>query len=144
MDRGPAGAAGEHATPPMPSGWAGQRPPAWLRLARWSMAAIAIGLAAEAAWLAWTGHPLAGVPLAGVAVLLGHVVALGRRTRWPGRRSSRTGTLTPGPDGVTGVAFTYSAWQYYLVTTLLVITELGVMAIGLGAALSATVAGAVG
>jgi hypothetical protein len=128
---------------PTPSGWAQQRPPAWLRFSMWSVAAVAVGMAAEAAWLAWTGRPLAGVPLAGAALFLGHVVALSRRVWRPGRRSSRPGTLTTAPDGATGVTFTYSAWSYYLVTALLVMSELVLMAVGLGAALSATVVGVV-
>ena len=139
----PAGWPDGRVVLPTPSGWTQQRPPMWLKFSMWFMAATAIGMAAEAVWLAWTGQLAAGVPLAGAALFLGHVVALSRRVWRPRRRSSRPGTLTAAPDGATGVTFTYSAWSYYLVTALLVISELVLMAVGLGAALSATVVGVV-
>jgi hypothetical protein len=126
-----------------PSAWTEHRLPVWLRFSVGFMAVLAIGMAAEAAWLASAGQPLSGVPLAGAALYLGHVVALGTRFWWPRQRSSRMGTLTTAPDGTTGVTFSYSAWPYYLVTAVLVMSELAAMAAALGAALSATVAGTV-
>jgi hypothetical protein len=139
----PVGWPDGRATLPTPSGWAQQRPSMWLRFSMWFVAAIAISMAAEAAWLAGTGQLPAGVPLVGAALFLGHVVALSRRVWRPRRRSSRTGTFTQGPDGATGVTFTYSAWSYYLVAALLVMSELVLIAVGLGGALSATVVGVV-
>jgi hypothetical protein len=142
-DHSPAGWPGGSAALPTPSAWAQQGPPVWLKFSMGFVAAMALGMAAEAAWLAWTGQPLSGVPLAAAALYLGHVVALGTRVWWPRQRSSRTETLTAAPDGATGVTFSYSAWAYYWVTALLVMSELVAIAAGLGAALSATVVGAV-
>jgi uncharacterized Tic20 family protein len=128
---------------PIPAGWTGQRLPVWLKLSMGFVAAMALGMAAEAAWLCWTGHPVTGAPLAAAAIYLGHVVGLGTCLWWRRRRSSRTGTLTAAPDGARGVTFTYSAWLYYWVTALLVMSELAVLAVTAGAALSATAVGAV-
>lgn len=128
---------------PAPSAWTQHRLPVWLKLSTGFMVVLAVGLAAEAAWLAWAGRSLSGAPLAVAALYLGHVVASGTRFWWPRQRSSRLGTLTTGPDGVTGVTFRYLAWAYYLVTTVLVMSELVAIAAALGGALSATVAGTV-
>jgi len=128
---------------PAPAAWTGPRPSWWLIVSMGFTGLTALALAAEAAWLAWTGGPASAVPLAGAAVYLGHVAALGVRLWWPRPRPRRAGSLAAAPDGGTGVRFGYSGWLCYLVTALLVMTELVVAAVGLGAALSATVAGAV-
>ncbi len=140
-DRSPAGWPDGSSALPIPAGWTGQRLPVWLKLSMGSVAAMALGLAAEAAWLSWTGQPVTGVPLAAAAIYLGHVVGLGTCLWWRRRRSSRTGTLTAAPDGARGVTFTYSAWSYYWLTALLVMSELVVLAVTAGAALSATAVG---
>jgi hypothetical protein len=128
---------------PRPAGWTGQRLPAWLKVWLAFVALMALGMAAEAAWSFWTGQPAAGVLLAAGAILLGHVVGLATRVWWPRRRSSRTGTLTATPDGTTGVTFGYSAWSYYWLTAVLVMTELGALALTVALVLSATAAGVV-
>jgi hypothetical protein len=86
-----------------------------------SVALIMLGLAAEAAWLAWTGDPAAGVPLAATALYLGHIVGLSSRFWRRPRPSRQPGTLTP--DGISGVRFGYSGWSYHWMTTILVVTE---------------------
>jgi hypothetical protein len=68
---------------------------------------------------------------------------LATRVWSPRRRSSRTSTLTAAPDGTKGVTFLYSAWSYYWATAVLVMTELGALAVTVGVALSATVVGVV-
>jgi hypothetical protein len=129
---------------PIPSAWTEDRLPLWLRFSVGFMAVLAGGMAAEAVWLAVAGEPLSGVALAGASLYLGHVVALGKRFLGrPRQRSSRMGTLTSASDGATGVTFTYSAWPYYLITAVLVMSDLVASTVGLGAALSATVLGAV-
>lgn len=142
-DQSPVGFPDRSSALPIPAGWAEQRPPVWLKPSIGFTAAMALGMAAEAAWLSWTGQPVAGVPLYAAAIYLGHVVGLGTCLWWGRRRSGRTGTLTAGPDGAKGVTFTYSAWSYYWVTALLVITELVVLAVTAGAALTATAVGVV-
>lgn len=72
------------------------------------VALMTLGLVAEAAWLAWTGQPAAGVPLAAAAIYLGHVLGLSTRSWWTPRPSRQPGTLTTAPDGTTGVRFRYS------------------------------------
>ena len=106
-------------------------------------ALMALGMAAEAAWLFWTGQLATGVPLAAGAIFLGHVVGLSTRVWWPRRRSSRTSTLTATPDGTRGVTFIYSAWSYYWLMAVLVMTELVALAVTVAAGLSATVVGVV-
>jgi hypothetical protein len=88
-------------------------------------------------------NPATGVPLAAGAIYLGHVVGLATRSWWTPRRSSRTGTLTAAPDGTKGVRFGYSAWSYYWLTAVLVMTELAVVALTAALAMSATVVGVV-
>jgi hypothetical protein len=107
------------------------------------VALVALGVAARAAWLAWTGQPAAGVPLAAGAIFLGHVVGLSTRVWWTRPRSSRTGTLTAMPAGTKGVTFTYSAWSYYWLTAVVVMSELVAVALTVALALSATVVGVV-
>lgn len=126
-----------------PAGWTRQRLPVWLKFSLGFVALMAVGLAAEAAWLFSTGQFAAGAPLAAAAVLLGHVVGLAARVWWPRRRSSRASTLTATPHGTKGVTFTYSAWPCYWVTALLVMIGLVLLAVTVGAALSATIAGVV-
>jgi hypothetical protein len=128
---------------PRPANWAEQRLPVWLKFSMGLVALMALGMAAGAAWLAWTGQLATGVLLAAAAIFLGHVVGLGTRGWWPRRRSSRTSTLTLTPDGTKGMSFRYSAWSYYWLTAVLVMTELVTLAVTVGAALSATVAGVV-
>ena len=128
---------------PRPAGWTGQRLPLWLKFSMGLVAVMALGMAAGAAWLSWTGRPATGVPLAAGALFLGHVVGLSTRVWWTGRRSSRTKTLTATPDGTKGVTFIYSAWSYYWVTAVLAMTELVAAAVTVGAALSATIVGVV-
>ena len=104
---------------------------------------MTIGLAAEAAWLAWTGEPVAGVPLAAAALYLGHIVGLSTRVWWRPWPSRQPATLTTTPDGTTGVRFRYSSWSYYWLTAILVMNELVLLVVALGAALSATLVGVV-
>jgi hypothetical protein len=128
---------------PRPAGWTEQRLPVRLKFSMGLVALIALGMAAEAAWLFWTGQPATGVPLAAGAIFLGHVVGLSTRVWWTRRRSSRTSTLTATPDGTKGVTFSYSAWAYYWLTAVLVMTELVALALTVAVALSATVVGVV-
>jgi hypothetical protein len=104
---------------------------------------IVLGLATEAAWLAWTGDPAAGVPLAATSLYLGHVVGLSTRVWRKPRPSRQSGILTPTPDGTSGVRFGYSGWSYYWTTSILIMTELFWLAVAAGAALSATLVGVV-
>lgn len=140
-DQGPAEWPYEGSALPRPAGWTEQRLPVWLRVSVGFTAVMAIGGAAGAAWALWTGQPVVGVPFAALAILLGHVIGLATRVWWTPRRSSRMGTLTATPDGTTGVTFTYSAWCYYWVTTLLVISGLVALAVTAALAASATVVG---
>jgi hypothetical protein len=142
-DQSPVGRPDRSSALPIPASWAEQRLPVWLKFSIGFTAAMALGMAAEAAWLSWTGQPVTGVPLYAAAIYLGHVVGLGACVWRRRRRSGRRGTLTAAPDGAWGVTFTYSAWSYYWVTALLVMSELVVLAVTMGAALSATAWGAV-
>lgn len=141
--RSPVGWPDEGPALPRPAGWTQQRLPVWLKFSMGLVALMALGFAAEAAWLFWTGQLASGVPLVAGAIVLGHVVGLGTRVWWPRRRSSRTSTLNATSDAPKGVTFTYSAWSYYWVTALLVMTELVVLALAVGIALSSTVVGVV-
>lgn len=126
---------------PRPAAWTTNRVPLWLRCSMGLVVLIMLGLATEAAWLAWTGDSAAGVPLAATALYLGHIVGLSTRF-WRGPRPSRQrGTLTTTADGTTGVRFGYSGWSYYWITTILVMTELVWLAVAAGAALSGTLVG---
>jgi amino acid transporter len=107
------------------------------------VALTTLGLAAEAAWLVWTGQPAAAVPLAAAAIYLGHILGLSTRIWWRPWPSRQPGTLTTTPDGTTGVRFRYSGWPYYWLTAILVLTVLVVLVVALGAALSATLIGVV-
>jgi hypothetical protein len=128
---------------PRPAGWTGQRLPVWLKVSMGWVALLALGMAAAAAWSSWTGQPATGVPLAAGAIYLGHVVGLATRFWWTPRRSSQTGTLTAAPAGTKGVRFGYSAWSYYWLTAVLVMTELAALALTVALAMSATVVGVV-
>jgi hypothetical protein len=141
-DQSPVGWSGAGSALPRPAGWTEHRLPLWLRCSMGFVTFMAIGMAAEAAWLAWTGQPAAGVPLAAGAIYLGHVVGLSTRFWWTPRRS-RPGTLTATPDGTTGVRFSYSGWPYYWLTAILVMTDLVAVAVTVAAALSATALGGV-
>lgn len=124
-----------------PEAWTRNRLPLRLRVSMGSVVLIMLGLATEAAWLAWTGDPTAGVPLAATALYLGHVVGLSTRFWRRPRPSRQVGTLTTTADGTTGVRFGYSGWSYYWMTTVLVMTELVWLAVAAGAALSGTLVG---
>ncbi len=128
---------------PRPAGWTEQRRPVWRNFSTGLVALMALGMAAGAAWLSWTGRPAAGVPLAAGAIFLGHVVGWSTWVWWRRRHSSRTTTLTAVPDGTKGVTFPYSAWSYYWATAVLVMTELGALGMTVGFALSATAVGVV-
>lgn len=128
---------------PRPAGWTEQRLPAWRKVSMGWVALLALGMAAAAAWSSWTGQPATGVPLAAGAIYLGHVVGLATRFWWTPRRSSQTGTLTAAPAGTKGVRFGYSAWSYYWLTAVLVMTELAALALTVALAMSATVVGVV-
>jgi hypothetical protein len=130
-------------TLPRPAGWTQQRPPMWRKVSLALLALMALGMAAQAAWSAWTGQPGTGVPLVAGAIYLGHVVGLSTRFWWPRQRSSRPSSSTATPDGTKDVAFPYSAWPYYWLTAVLVMTELVALAVVVAAALSATVVGVV-
>jgi hypothetical protein len=80
-------------------------------------------------------------PLAAGAIFLGHVVGLSSRIWWPHQRPIQPSTLTATPDGTKGVTFPYSAWPYYWLTAVLVMTELVALAVTVATALSATVVG---
>src|SRR6266542_6330092 len=64
---------------PRPAGWTEQRLPVRLKLSMGFVALMALGMAAGAAWLSWTGRPATGIPLAAGAIFLGHVVGLSTR-----------------------------------------------------------------
>jgi hypothetical protein len=141
--KNPVGWPDEGSALPRPAGWTQHRLPLWLIFWMGWVTLLALGMAVGAAWSFWTGQLATGVPLAAGAIFLGHVVGLGTRIWWPRRRSSRTGTLTATPDGAMGVTFSYSAWSYYWLTAVLVMTELVALALTVGADLSATVVGVV-
>jgi hypothetical protein len=141
--KNPVGWPDEGSALPRPAGWTQHRLPLWLIFWMGWVTLLALGMAVGAAWSFWTGQLATGVPLAAGAIFLGHVVGLGTRIWWPRRRSSRTGTLTATPDGAMGVTFSYSAWSYYWLTAVLVMTELVALALTVGAGLSATVVGVV-
>ena len=140
-DQSPVGRPDGASALPSLAGWSGQRLPVWLKFSIGFMTLMVLGMAAEAAWLLWSGRPAAGIPLAAGAIYLGHVVGLAIRLWWTRRRSNRTGNLGVAPDGTRGVAFNYSAWSYYWITAVLVMTELVALAATVGAGLSATVVG---
>jgi hypothetical protein len=142
-DQGSTGWSKAGSAPPRPAAWTSHRVPLLLRCSIGLVALITLGLVAEAAWLAWTGHPAAAVPLAAAAIYLGHILGLSTRFWWTPRPSRQPGTLTPTPDGTTGVRFGYSGWPYYWTTAILVMTGLVVLLLALGAALSATLVGVV-
>jgi hypothetical protein len=142
-DQHPVGRSQAGLAPPRPAAWTKYRLPLWLRVSMGLVALMTLGLAAEAAWLAWTGQPAGGVPLAAAAIYLGHVVGLSTRVWWTPRSPRQPGTLTTTPDGTTGVRFGYSGWPYYWLTAIVVMTALVVLVVALGAALSATLVGVV-
>lgn len=143
QDQRPAAWSGAGLVLPRPEAWTRNRLPLRLRVSMGLVVLIMLGLAAEAAWLAWTGDPAAGVPLAATALYLGHIVGLSRRFWRKPRPSRQPGTLTRTPDGISGVRFGYSGWSYYWMTTILVVTELVWLAVAAGAALSGTLVGVV-
>jgi len=69
---------------------------------------------------------------------VGFGLRVGRHTA---RRAGRPPTLAAAPDGGEGVRFAYSPGTYYWFTAVLVLTELGLLAMVLPAAASATVLG---
>jgi hypothetical protein len=140
-NQSPVGWPDEGSALPRPAGWTQQRLPVWLKFSMGLVDLMALGMAAEAAWLFGTGQLATGVPLAAGVIFLGHVVGLAARVWWPRRRSRQTSTLTAAPDGTKGVTFLYSAWMCYWVTAVLAMTELGVLALAVGFASSATVVG---
>jgi hypothetical protein len=142
-NQNPDGWPGGASTLPRPAGWTKQRLPMWHNFSMGFVALTALGMAAEAAWLAWAGRPASGVPLAAGAIFLGHVVGLSTRVWGTRRRSSRPSSLTVMPDGTNAVTFPYSAWPYYWLTAILVMTELVALAATVGFALSATAVGVV-
>jgi hypothetical protein len=90
---------------PRPAAWTRNRVSLWLRGSMGFVFLIVLGLAAEAAWLAGTGDPAAGVPLAATSLYLGHVVGLSSHFWRKPRPSRQPGTLAPTQDGTTGVRF---------------------------------------
>jgi hypothetical protein len=140
---GPAGWPADGTALPRPAGWTRPRFPLWLECSVGFLPVMALAAVAEAAWAFWTGQPADGVLLAAGAILLWHVVGLGARLWWPRRRSSRTSGLNATPDGTPGVTFSYSAWAYYWVTAVLVMTVPGVLVLAVALALSASVVGIV-
>jgi hypothetical protein len=126
---------------PAPSGWTEQRFSPLFTVSVVFLTVLALGVAAEAAWAFGTGRSALGALLAAGAIIVGHVAALGIFVWRRPRRSGRTATLTTGPDGTTGVRFAYSAWAYYLLTAVLVPTELFVLAVTVAFAASGTVVG---
>ena len=141
-DQSPVGWPGGSALP-SPAGWTEPRLPVWLKFYMGFLAVMALGMAAGAAWALWTGQPADGVLLAAGAIYMGHLVGLSTCVWWKRRRSNRTGTLTPAQAGTTGVTFAYSAWPYYWLTAVLVMTELVVAVMTAAFVASATVVGVV-
>src|SRR5512133_3917993 len=142
-DQRPAAWSGAGLVLPRPEAWTRNPLSPRLRVSMGSVVLIMLALATEAAWLAWTGDPAAGVPLAATAFYLAHVVGLSSRFWRKPRPSRQVGTLTTTADGTTGVRFGYSGWSYYWLTAIVVLTELVVLVVALGAALAATLVGVV-
>jgi len=134
------GPAGRHVLPP-PAGWAGHRPGAWIVLGLGYLAALALGAGGASAWALLSGQPMTGLAFALGAVYLAHIVGLGVWGLWGPPRPSRTGALTSTDNGPSGVSFPYSAWAYYWLTAILVMTTLGVGVITAFAAATATAKG---
>jgi len=128
---------------PSPAGWTEQRIPAWIRVTTGFMAVLALGMAAEAARLAWIGQPGAAVPLAAGAIYLAHAVGMAACIWRSPRRSGRAGELTVAPDATKGMTFAYSAWMYYWVGAVIVMSELVALVLIAVAAAACTVVGVV-
>src|SRR5262245_37134790 len=133
------GGLGGGTAPPDPTGWISQRFSAAFRLSLGFLAVVTAGLLAAAAWAFTDGQPGPGGLLGLGAVYIGHLVGFGLRVgQRTARHAGRPPTLASIPDGGQGVRFPYSATTYYLFAAFLVLTELGLLAIILAAAASAT------
>jgi hypothetical protein len=114
-------------TLPSPAGWTGHRWPAGLMLSVAFLTLLTGGLAGFAVWAFWSNDITAGILAAFGAIYIGHVVGLTTRVRVRHRRlGSPAVALSTGPAN--GVRFGYSAWTYYWLAGLLVLTELVLLA----------------
>jgi hypothetical protein len=136
----PDGSGGRQALPP-PAGWAGHRPSVWIVLRVAYLAVMTLGAGGVAVWALVSGRPLTGLALAPAAVYLAHVVGFGMWVLWGPPRRRRSGARTSTDDDPGGVSFAYSAWAYYWLTAVLVMTTLGVAGVAAVSAVTATVGG---
>jgi hypothetical protein len=122
------GGLGGHSAPPAPTGWTARRFSAGFVLSLGFLALVTACLAGGAAWAFNDGQPVPGILLGAGAAYIGHLVGFGWRVLRGARPTSRAPTLTATPDGG-GVKFAYSAWPYYWLTAVLLLTELGLLAV---------------
>ncbi|HEX2774341.1 MAG TPA: hypothetical protein VHN18_18195 [Micromonosporaceae bacterium] len=114
---------------PTPPEWAERRTFRAVRSVA-GLAVLAVGLAAMGGFILWSGDLPIGIPLVAVAILLGHIVVLGIRGQSIRRRRRTRAQLIADPKATAkGVRFTYSAWAYYWVTAVLVMTVLLALAL---------------
>ena len=135
---------GRSGTPlPEPTGWTGHRSSGLFKFSVGYLALMVLVLIAIAGGAFISGDAATGILVAAGAVYLFHVVGFAASTRWSPRRRQGTGTAATTPDGERGVRFRYSAWPYYWLTMLLLLTDLGLLAIAAIAVATATLAGVV-
>jgi hypothetical protein len=142
-DRKPVGGLDGRPVLPVPAGWTEQRFSLRFTVSVCFLTVLALGASAEAAWAFGTGRPVPGALIAAGAAVIGHVAGFGIYVWRTPRRSRGTGVLTTTPEGAMGVRFGYSAWAYYWLTAVLILTELGLLVVIVVAAATATIVGAV-
>jgi hypothetical protein len=128
---------------PEPTGWTGQRPSGLVKFGVGYLALMVLVLIAVAVGGFVLGDAATGILVAAAAVYMFHVVGFAASAQWPPRRRQATGTAGTAPDGEPGVRFRYSAWPYYWLIALLLLTVLGLLAMAAIAAATATLAGVV-
>src|SRR5262245_16975933 len=114
---------------PDPPAWSGDRPRVWSAAAASFLALLSLGAAVGAASAFLSGHPVAGLLVALVAAYPAHVVGMVLRTWYRPWRTSRTGTHIVDVDGVKGVRFGYSAWAYYWVVAVVLLSMAGLVVV---------------
>jgi hypothetical protein len=112
----------------------------WIVLGLAYLAVMTLGTGGVSVWALLSGQPAIGLAFAVATIYLGHIVGFGVWALWGPPRLHRRGAHRSTDPA--GVSFHYSTWAHYWLTSVLLLTALGLAAVAAVAAATATTGGA--